>query len=47
MGYKYLNVLEALDENYSKGFRLFELDLLLTSDNYIVAAHDWKNWRKL
>ena len=30
MGYKYLNVLEALDE-IIQGFRLFELDLLLTS----------------
>ena len=29
---------------YPKGFRLFELDIIKTSDNYFVAAHDWKQW---
>ena len=46
-GYKYLNALEALDENYLNGFRFFELDLQLTSDNFIVAAHDWDMWKKM
>ena len=45
--YKYLNALEALEENYSKGLRLFELDLQLTSDNFIVATHDWESWKKM
>ena len=45
--YRYLNTLEALNENYSKGLRLFELDLQLTSDNFIVAAHDWESWKKM
>ena len=40
----YTNSLEALNLNYKKGFRLFELDLNLTTDNFIVAAHDWKMW---
>ena len=47
LGQKYLNVLEALNENYSKGLRLFELDLKLTSDGFIVAVHDWKKWQKI
>ena len=43
---KYLNTLEALNKNYSKGLKLFELDLKLTSDGFIVAVHDWENWKK-
>ena len=45
--YRYLNVLESLDKNYLKGLRLFELDLQLTSDNFIVATHDWESWKKM
>ena len=40
------NSLEALEENYRKGFRLFELDIITTSDNKFVAAHDWKMWAR-
>jgi len=36
--------LEAIDLSYKNGFRLFELDIIKTSDNYFVAAHDWKLW---
>jgi hypothetical protein len=43
---KYLNTLEALNINYKKGFRYFELDLQKTSDNHIVATHDWELWQK-
>jgi hypothetical protein len=43
-GYRYTNSLEAMNHNYNKGFRFFELDILKTSDNYYVAAHDWKSW---
>ncbi len=46
-GYKYTNSLEALNENYNNGFRLFELDIIKTSDGKYVAAHDWKNWAKI
>lgn len=45
-GKKYTNSLEALNASYSKGFRLFELDIIETSDNHFVAAHDWENWAK-
>jgi glycerophosphoryl diester phosphodiesterase len=42
--YIYTNSLEALNLNYQKGFRLFELDIIKTSDGAFVAAHDWDHW---
>lgn len=45
-GFTYTNSLEALDLFYSKGFRLFELDILETSDGKFVAVHDWKSWNR-
>ena len=44
-GFKYTNSLEALNYSYSKGFKLFELDIQKTSDNHFVAVHDWKSWK--
>jgi glycerophosphoryl diester phosphodiesterase len=44
-GNTYTNSLEALNLNYKKGFRLFELDIIKTSDNVYVAAHDWEYWK--
>ena len=45
-GYKglhYTNSLEALDENYRKGFRFFEIDLMMTRDGKLICAHgEWK-----
>ncbi|RKZ67997.1 MAG: hypothetical protein DRQ48_09150 [Gammaproteobacteria bacterium] len=46
-GHKYTNSLEAMDHHYKKGFRLFELDIIETSDEVYVAAHDWEHWQKL
>lgn len=43
-GYRYTNSLEALNLSYAKGFRLFELDIIKSSDGKYVAAHDWKTW---
>ncbi|MBT8185197.1 MAG: hypothetical protein KJN76_10170, partial [Eudoraea sp.] len=40
------NSKEALDFNYKKGFRLFELDIIETSDGEYVAAHDWNMWSR-
>jgi len=40
----YTNSKEALDLNYKKGFRLFELDILQTKDGEFIAAHNWKLW---
>ncbi|MGB5369052.1 MAG: interleukin-like EMT inducer domain-containing protein, partial [Flavobacteriaceae bacterium] len=40
------NSLEALNENYKKGFRLFELDIIETKDGEYIAAHDWNMWAR-
>lgn len=40
-GKKYTNSLEALNEGYDNGIKLFEVDLSMTSDNVMVARHDW------
>lgn len=45
-GVKSTNTKNALDQNYKKGFRLFELDIIETSDGQLVAAHDWKMWAR-
>lgn len=45
-GVKYTNSKEALDYSYAQGFRLFELDIIETSDGTYVAAHDWNHWAK-
>ncbi len=41
--FKYTNSLEAFIENYDKGFRCFEIDLVLSADGKVVARHDWVN----
>lgn len=40
-GVPYTNSLEALNQNYKSGRRIFEIDLALTADGHIVLAHDW------
>lgn len=45
-GVKSTNTKEALDQNYQRGFRLFELDIIETTDGNFVAAHDWKMWSR-
>lgn len=40
-GISYTNSLEAFIENYKAGYRIFEVDLIFTSDNKLVAKHDW------
>ena len=36
------NSREAFLANYAKGFRVFEVDLIATSDGALVATHDWE-----
>ncbi|MGG2199437.1 MULTISPECIES: phosphatidylinositol-specific phospholipase C/glycerophosphodiester phosphodiesterase family protein [Paenibacillus] len=38
------NAGDALIRNYDKGFRVFEADLILTSDDRLVARHDWSDY---
>ncbi|MBW5446996.1 glycerophosphodiester phosphodiesterase [Cohnella sp. CFH 77786] len=40
-GTRLTNSREAFVINYGRGFRVFEVDLRLTSDGYPVALHDW------
>jgi lipoteichoic acid synthase len=43
----YSNSLEALNSSYKKGCRLFELDIIETSDGKYVAAHDWSVFKQI
>lgn len=44
-GHRYTNSLEALNLNYALGFRIFEIDIIKTSDGQLVCAHDWDSWK--
>jgi len=38
--------LEAVESSIARGYRMIELDLQVTTDGYLVAAHDWKSFRQ-
>lgn len=40
-GHYITNSREALLFNYERGFRVFEVDLIMTSDDRLIARHDW------
>lgn len=40
--HQYTNSREALEDSVRRGYKYVELDLLVTRDGHIVAAHDWK-----
>ncbi len=39
----YTNSIEAFEESYNNGHRLFEVDISITSDNKLVARHGWED----
>lgn len=41
-GENYTNSQDALEKNYEKGVRLFEVDINLTADGKLVCVHGWK-----
>lgn len=43
-GYTYTNAWEAFVANYEQGTRIFEVDLLLTTDDQLVARHEWTGY---
>lgn len=45
--YLYTNSAEAVADSLNRGFSFIELDLCITSDGHILAAHDWKHFRTL
>ncbi len=40
-GERVTNSLEAFQANYDAGYRVFEIDLILSADERLVARHDW------
>lgn len=46
-GITYTNSLEALNLSLSKGFKAVELDLIKTSDNVLIAGHDWAHFKNI
>lgn len=40
-GLTYTNSLEALDQNFARGFVYFEIDFVETTDGHLVCLHDW------
>ena len=40
-GEQFTNSLDALEFNYSKGIRVFEVDLIFSSDCKLICRHDW------
>ncbi|MBA4686421.1 MAG: glycerophosphodiester phosphodiesterase [Candidatus Galacturonibacter soehngenii] len=42
-GTTYTNSLDAFKFNYSNGFKIFEVDLVLSSDDHLVLKHDWSS----
>ncbi len=43
----YTNSREAFIHNYERGFRVFEIDFLFSSDNVLLALHDWDDAYKM
>jgi glycerophosphoryl diester phosphodiesterase len=43
-GVDYTNSLQAFAQNYDKGQRVFEMDLLLTEDGQLAGRHDWQSY---
>lgn len=43
-GVKYTNSKEALLQSIDTGYRLIEIDLLVSSDGEILGAHDWERY---
>lgn len=42
-GKAYTNSQEAIEASYAVGYRMFEVDLNLTTDDTIVLLHDWND----
>jgi glycerophosphoryl diester phosphodiesterase len=43
----YTNSLEAIEQNYRKGHRVFEIDFNLTKDARLAAVHYWGDGKKM
>lgn len=43
----YTNSLEAIEQNYGRGHRVFEIDFSLTKDGKLAAVHDWNHGKEI
>lgn len=46
-GYTYTNSLEAVEHALSNGVQYIEMDLCMTTDSVVVAAHDWRHFHEI
>lgn len=46
-GNRYLNIIEGWEASVSAGARFIEADMLFTTDNHVVLAHDWDHFHKI
>ena len=46
-GTTYTNCLNAINQSIEKGYKYIEIDLVLTSDSMIIAAHTWDDFNRL
>ena len=46
-GYVYTNSREALERAAAVGYKFIELDLIMTSDSVLIAAHSWEDFNRM
>ena len=46
-GYVYTNSCESLEKAVAAGYKYIELDLIMTSDSVLVAAHSWDTFNRI
>lgn len=45
-GFVYTNSLEAVEKSIADGYKYIEIDLSVTADSVVVAAHDWESFNE-
>ncbi|MFI3268962.1 MAG: glycerophosphodiester phosphodiesterase family protein [Rikenellaceae bacterium] len=46
-GHIYTNTVEAAERSARLGYKYIEIDFLVTSDDQLIAGHDWQSFNKL
>lgn len=46
-GYVYTNSLEALQHAVDNGYKYIEVDLIMSADSVLVAAHSWEDFNRM